>query len=276
MNYANEISLYGMLPKSAIVNTPLTFYKNKSKKEIVSFDPNFKSNEYIVNYMYMNEKPEGIKSTWEWEITQGPFDEEFFELKGKKYKHLRNILHRNQIEEYHSLICKKPWIYGENYWSNFADCESLLNKWWDEVGDKNYGWNVHLGYDKRYLKESIDILKDRTFNLFFTGCDPSSRNYVLRGYAIFSKPVKDDDGLWNLTYMLGKYDPAILNASRMIDFFSYKYIFENVTNHEPFKVNLGTAKGGLLKYKEMVFPTYSKEKRYFYKVQPDPTKALLY
>lgn len=271
MNYANEISLYGMLPKTAIINTPLTFYKNKSKKDMVSFDPDFKSDTCNVNYMYMEKKPVGVKSFWEWEITQGPFDEEFFKLKGKKYKHLRNLLSRNKIEENHSLIVEKPWIYGKNYEHSFVECEQMMNKWWNEVGDKNYGWNVHLGYDKRYLSESIYSLKDQTINLFFEGCNPNylQSGYDLKGYAIFSNPVKDIDGLWNVTYMLGKYDPSIKNASRMIDFFSYKYIFNSVTNREPFKVNLGTAKGGLLQYKEMVFPTYSKEKRYFYKIKPE-------
>lgn len=258
-----------MLPKTAIINTPLTFYKNKSKKDMVSFDPDFKSDTCNVNYMYMEKKPVGVKSFWEWEITQGPFDEEFFKLKGKKYKHLRNIINRNE----YCYWCGVRGTPYKNY--NYEECEELLNKWWDGIGDKNYGWNVHLGYDKRYLKESIKSknVKNNTINLFFYGAEECTHPCPpLRGYSIFSKPVKDSDGLWNLTYMLGKYDPdkeLVRDLSRLIDFYSYKYIFNNVTNHEPFKVNLGTAKGGLLQYKEMVFPTYSKEKRYFYKIKPE-------
>lgn len=252
MNYANSISIYGMLPKAATLIGPLTYYKDKAHTKIVTFDPNFKDNNAEVSYMYMD-NPGPTKSSSEIEVTQGPFDKEFFKLEGSKYKHLRNI--RNKYNKV--FIERGLWDYSGK---DEAQLENLMNVWWDKIGDKNYGWNVHLGYDKRYFKESMSRLKGQTINLFFYLGD------VLVGYAVFDCGRFDESGMLTYTYMLGKYDPRFKNISRYLDYLSYRYLYN--LNRRPFVVNLGTASRGLLKYKLQTFPTYATTKRYFYKIKP--------
>lgn len=248
MNYANEISIYGMLPTYAVMKGSLSFYKNKRKQEIISFDESFRDDSVNISYRYVNKpiKTPNIKNIfYEYEVTQGLFNKAFFTLEGKKFKHLRNLCNK-----YDPIIeIKKDY--------NFEEVNNLLEKWKDKIGDSHYNWNVHIGYDKRFLKESIHFLKEKVIPLFF---------YIdtkLVGYAIFDKGKKDSDGIYNYTYLLGKYDPDYPNLSRYLDYKSYEFLFYN--KNIEFKVNLGTASKGLLKYKTQTFPTYALEKRYFYK-----------
>lgn len=250
MNYANEISLYGMLPSYAVVRDSSSFYKNKKKTEIISFNEAFKDPKIDVSYRYVGKPlktPEIKNLMCETEVTQGIFDEKFFELKGSKYRHLRNL--KNKYDPF--LEIKGDY--------NFEEINSLLEKWVNKIGDIRYNWNVHIGYDKRFLKESIYDLQDKVIPLFFY-----IKNQLV-GYAIFDKGKEDADKILNYTYILGKYDPDYPNISRYLDFKAYEYLYD--INHIDFKVNLGTASKGLLKYKKQTFPTYALEKRYFYKVK---------
>ena len=86
MNYINEVTQYGCVPSFAIKKEEFVWYKNSKKKQAISFKKDYVP-DCETSFMYIEEKPSGIKCDEEIELIQGLFTKEWFELRGQKYIH---------------------------------------------------------------------------------------------------------------------------------------------------------------------------------------------
>ena len=120
---------------------------------------------------------------------------------------------------------------------------------------------MHSGRERTFRKKYLELLKNELIQLYFY------LNNELIGYSLFSKPRKNEEGIFETVYIFGKYKLGISNLSRYLDYKSYEYLsnlFEDT-----FVVNLGCSSGNLLKYKRQTFPIYRETPRYFYKVKTE-------
>lgn len=251
MNYINEVTQYGCVPSYAIKKEEFVWYKNSKKKQAISFKKDYVP-DCETSFMYIEEKPSGIKCDEEIELIQGPFTKEWFELRGQKYRHLKNL--RNKFKEIE--------IRNETTEEEF---KALINNWEEpyegckKCGYGRYGFLMHSGREKSYYKKYREMLKDKTIQLYFY------LNNELIGYSLFSKPRKNEEGILETVYIFGKYKLGISNLSRYLDYKSYEYL--SSLFNDTFVVNLGCSSGTLLKYKRQTFPIYRETPRYFYKVK---------
>jgi len=170
------------------------------------------------------------------------FDGDFFELRGKKNKEIRET--RNKYNK--SIIIKKDI-------ENIEEVIGLINCW-DKISGVKYGWQRHSGYDKSFFLKYYEQEKKDLFSLFFY------IDGVLVGYSVVSK-IMDGDCF---RYIIRKFDASFRNICLYIDF----KIFENLYSEYggDFRVSWGASSGNVLKYKKK-YPIFFEDKVWFYKIK---------
>lgn len=245
MNYVNENSIYGLMSKNYTPDWEhKIIYKTKAHDKIISFDPNYKNEDAKqINYMYLDKPVDGIKCGKEKQIIQGVFNSDYFELKGSKFRDMRNT--RNKFN-------KTVKIY-EDYDLDKVD-SFIYDVWYLKRGDKLYGYQCHYGYDRAYFSKWYN---KKFINLFFEIDDK------LVGYSVIERtPRKNEKGLDEFVYLLRKVDVnAGRNICEYVDFKTYEYLYENVSKE--FAVNMGCSSGKLFWYKTTKFPVYELTDKYF-------------
>jgi hypothetical protein len=243
-NYINKHTVMGMMSKHYIPFDNFSgFYKNKKKNKVVVYseDKEFDCDE--INYYYIKTKP-NIKysSLFSSNVLVSNFNDNFFSLKGKEYKEIRES--RNKWEK--SIEIK-------NYIDNIEEILDLLKKW-DEFSGGKYGWQRHSGHDKSFFIKYYEQEKKDLFSLFFY-C-----NNILIGYSIVSKIQNDNCFRYNIR----KCDVSIgRNIGLYIDFKTFENIY---SENKKFYINWGASAGNLQKYKKK-FPVYKEVKVWFYKIK---------
>lgn len=253
MNYADPITVYGMLPAyaSLVEGQELVAWKNKKHDRLISFDPKFTSSDTQVLYMYIDEEPtrDQFASIYKCkQLVNGPFDAEFFKFKGEKGRHFR---------EYRNKFGKKLQM-RVNFIPALEDAISLISRWEDLQGKRKYRMLMHSSYDKKFFRESLAKIADKVTIFTFWGKEK------LVGYKIMTKdPVIHEDGLLEFKSLLRKYDPSYSHLCLYIDLKAYMWIWEQ--HKKAFVVNVGCSSGGVAAYKHEKFPICSEEIKWFYK-----------
>ena len=254
MNYADEVTVYGMLPAyaSLVEGEKLVAWKNKKQDAIISFDPSFQSNCAQVSYMYIDEAPDKSKFEGVYKCKQlvnGVFDEQFFKFTGEKGRHFRES--RNKYDK--KMEMKVGFI------PKLEDVLDLVLKWEQLHGKKKYRMQMHSSYDKKFFRENVQKLKDKVD--IFTFWDSNE----LIGYKVVEKqPIVHEGGLLEFKSLLRKYDPSYSHVCLYVDLKAYMWLWEQ-HQHKPFVVNVGCSSGGVASYKKEKFPIYSEEVKWFYK-----------
>jgi hypothetical protein len=243
-NYINRHTVMGMMSKHYIPFDDYSgFYKNKKKDKVVIFEEKDIEDVIEINYYYMSNKSSVKCSSWyHSNVIVSIFNNDFFNLCGKKYKEIRETRNR-----YNGKIVIKKDL------ENIDEILDLLKRW-DEFSGGKYGWNRHSGYDRAFFIKYYEQEKKDLFSLFFY-C-----NNTLIGYSIVSKI--HSDGCFR--YVIRKSDISVgRNIGLYIDFKT----FENIYNEsKKFYVNWGSGSGNILKYKKK-FPVFLEKKVYFYKMK---------
>jgi len=242
-NYINKHSIMGMLSKNYIpFENWRGFYKKKDKTKIVVFDENFSSENFEeVNYYYIQDKPE-VKKKYYSTLLVSVFNNEFFELKGKENKELRET--RNKWNK--EIVIKYDI-------ENIEDVINVIDNWDINSGVK-YKWNKHSGYDRNFFRKYYEQEKKELISLFFYFGEK------LIGYSIVSK-IKEDDNCYR--YIIRKMDVSVgRNVCLYIDYKTFEYIWRK--ENKKFLVNWGASSGNVLKYKKK-FPIYLENRVWFYK-----------
>ena len=250
MNYATDISIYGMLPANAefVPGTNRAVYKNKQHKQILSWDKNFTDKKVPVSYFYIDSKPSDCRCSKMTQLIVGKFDEAYFKMSGNKNKRFRRIIHKY---DKHGLKISKS-----------CPREAVLNliaRWEEEHGKKTYRMQMHSSYDKRFFKKSLDTLQDKVTVYY---CMDGERCV---GYKVIeTSPYIRDHGLLEYIAMLKKYDTSYSRICEYLDYAVYREMF-NDNGRQPFVINSGCSSGKVAQYKREKFPVYETKDLYFYK-----------
>ena len=243
-NYTSIACIKGMLSKRYKPTEDWSgFWKNS--KHFVTFDSTFNSiNIKKISYSYILEKQikniEKYKSCFRLTLLHSIFNDEFFELKNKKFREIRET--KNKYNKICYISTKIPKLIEIN---------NLLN-YWDEVSGKKYGWTRHSGIDRNFFDK---YYKEEEFIGLFFYIDQK-----LVGYSIMSKKYKNLNNNYFFDYIIRKNDIKYRNLTLYIDYKIFEYIYNNYVNN--FIVNFGGSSGNLLKYK-MKFPIYNIQPIYF-------------
>jgi hypothetical protein len=220
----------------------------KNFKEVILFNSslinNYKNFKKI-NLNYINSKEieiEGYskKSFYKSFQIVSFFNKEFFKLKGKDHKEIREC--RNK---YNKIVIIKSDLNDINEIKNF------ILEWNKKRGEARYGWHLHSGYDINFFERYWEEEKNNLWSNFF---------YIknkLVGYSICSKDKENN--CYN--YIIRKGDTSYRNLNLYIDYKTFEKINEN---NENFYINWGCSSGSLLKYKKK-FPIYKLEDKWFLK-----------
>ncbi len=250
-NYINKHSIMGMLSKNYIpFENWEGFYKNKKRDKIVVFNNIEYKNEDAkeINYYYLFEKPE-YKKYFSSTVLVSFFNEEYFELRGKKCKEMRET--RNKWN-------KKIIIKNE---INSINEISDLIKIWDINSGEKYRWNRHSGHDRNFFIKYYEQEKENLYSLFFYFGEK------LIGYSVVSKISEDNC----YRYIVRKMNISVgRNIGLYIDFKTIENIWREIGRGE-FYVNWGASAGKLLKYKRKFSP-FLEKKVWFCKVKNEEYK----
>jgi len=244
-NYINKHSVMGMMSKNYIsFENYEGFYKNKKRDKVVVFNNiEYKNKEAKeINYYYLFEKPE-YKKHFSSIVLVSHFNENYFELRGKKNKEIRET--RNKWNK--NIVIKK----------NIENLEEIIEllKIWDINSGNKYGWQRHSGHDKNFFIKYYEQEKENLYSLFFY------LGEKLIGYSVVSK-ISDDNCY---RYCIRKMDINIgRNIGLYIDFKTIENIWREIGRE--FYVNWGASAGKLLKYKRKFSP-FLEKKVYFCKVK---------
>jgi len=186
-------------------------------------------------------------------------DEEFFELKGKKLREIKET--RNSLNKEFYFKVNEPLPDIQENISN-------LLKWWDKNRGEKYGWQKHSGYDKAFFSKWYEPNIDDLICLTFYNKETNE----LIGYSVVSKHLFVDQNNYNhVTYLIRKCNTDRRNTTLFIDYKTFEYINETVNVGPKFYVNWGASSGGVLKYKKK-FPVAVEKNAYFLSIN---RKALL-
>lgn len=249
MNYTNKHAVMGMLSKRSI---PFEDFKGylKNRNEVVVFNQTdlsgFKHPKINVHYSDSKdiEAPVGysLGSQYKSTLVVSEFTPEYFQLSGKKYREVREA--RNKYNRELEVI---------DTLKNKADILTFIEEWKKVRGEKQYGWQLHIGYDINFFEKYYEA-EAKNLICKFLYCGEK-----LLGYAVISN--LPEDGVY--TYMLRKTFPEPRNICLYLDYKVFEEI--NKRTNSPFKVNWGCSSGSVLKYKESKFPLRTKETKYFTK-----------
>jgi hypothetical protein len=250
MNYINKYSVFGMLGKYSTLISDLVWYKDSKKTKIVSCDPKYRNNSCNnISYFYIDNKPDNkefcnIKSSKQ--IIQGIFNQNYFELKGGKFEHLRQY-------------CRK-WDDKVEIKLEYSETDKIIDMiktWESEHGSRRYRMLMHSSYDKRFFEKTMrDSANNYLVMYFFL-------ENKLIGYSVFDKGNINENGILEFKCLLRKYIPSVGNdICYYIDFSAYRKIW-NLYNQD-FVVNMGCSSSGAYKYKTTKFPVYELKDLWFY------------
>ena len=250
-NYITKHTIMGMLSKNYMpFNNWAGYVKNKNEVILFTDSDNIIS-KYLnypkinLNYIDKLESPKNrikgyLNSSSYWLTNiKSKLDADFFKLSGKKFTEMRETQNR-----YDKIVEVRD------------DCDmelviDFIDKWNEERGKDKYGWQLHSGYDKTFFNKFYKKERSKLYSKFFF------INNELVGYSIISKESNNNE----YQYIIRKCDVSYRNLTLYIDIFSFEEIFNKVGD---FIIDWGASGGGVLKYKKK-FPTYSEDKKWFYK-----------
>jgi len=236
--YTSKYCLMGMMSnRFTVLGDWQGFQKNKNT--CVSFDTNFVPDAKKVNFSYIYEKPDFkcAKSTQVVSV----FDNEFFELRGKKFREIRET--RNKFDK----------VTGVTDECDKHDVLDLIDTW-DERSGQKYGWYRHSGYDRTFFNRWYDVERENLLSRFFYIEDK------LIGYSILHKA---DDCY---EYLIRKMDNTLRDTCLYVDYKTFEEIYK--VENKKFYVNWGASSGGVARYKKK-FPVHEQSDVYFYTVSSE-------
>jgi len=291
-NYTNnKHALYGMMSKrdSLIDEQHFPFYVlRKNKKKVVLFPKNGKHVTFDGVRLFSKTHPEITKINLNYlpkdnfkslveafkeygvgysksssNLLVSEFDEEFFHLRGKGWREIRET--RNSLSKSFTYKVDEP---AEVLYPKVVE----LVKWWDEVQGKKYGWQRHSGYDKTFFEKVYPEHKDEFVSLSFY--DKETKELV--GYSVVSKNIQQvicsNDAFSTvpcLTYIIRKCKTERRNTTLFIDFKTFEWIHKNIFDvSQQFYINWGASSGGVLSYKRK-FPINTSVKVYFVSIKTE-------
>jgi len=166
------------------------------------------------------------------------FDGEFFELQGKKYRHLR--YRRNHYTKLFNFEIRDTV-------RSIYDFDVFIKKWNKMRKDAHF--QLHTGYDVRFIKENLDRFKDNLVQKWVYDGDE------LVGYSIIDKA---GDGKYNLLCRKAFTDEKYTDLCMYIDYYAFKSIYDDIK--KPYLVNMGAGQKGVKQYKENKFPYFDSKK----------------
>jgi len=166
------------------------------------------------------------------------FDGDFFELDGKKYRHLR--YRRNHYTKLFNFEVRDSV-------KSMHDFDVFIKKWNNMRKDAHF--QLHTGYDVRFIKENLNTYKDKLVQKWFYD------NNELVGYSIVNRV---SDGKYNLLCRKTFTDGRYTDLCMYVDYYVFKSIYDD--KKKLYLVNMGAGQSGVKQYKETKFPHFASYK----------------
>jgi len=166
------------------------------------------------------------------------FDGDFFKLEGKKHRHLR--YRRNHYTKRFNFEVRDSV-------RSMYDFDIFIKKWNNMRKDAHF--QLHTGYDVRFIKENLNNYKDKLVQKWFYD------DNELVGYSVVDRA---SNGKYNLLCRKAFTDEKYTDLCMYMDYCVFKLIYDDIK--KPYLVNMGAGQSGVKQYKETKFPYFASYK----------------
>lgn len=301
-NYCTDnITLYGMMNKNCSFYPYMkrTFYKTKSKNNIVICNPNLNFINNIANALYMDSLSKNTYKKISFmycndnikdKLLENSYIKDNYSISSYKEEEIVSVLNYNYFEyseskdfmtgkEFKEL---RPYIKRykniikvRNIYNSKDDVIEMLDKWKDDEScGKKYGIRCRVGVDKalveRYVKEKLG---ESLIGFAFYTYNKELNKDICIGYAITARnPIDIVYSCPVFSYMCRKVlnNIGYRNLTEYIDWYVFNHLYTEYCSKfnrnlpRQIFINWGCSSGGVKWYKEHKWPLYKKETKWFY------------